>query len=191
MIFDSAGNLYGNTWGNFTQGNGSIYELSPHNGRWIETILYTFPSGEGRPFGALIMDSSGNLYGTSLNEVYELSPVNGGWTFSVVYNFFSCEINAGVTLGPDGDLYGVCQRGPGNDGSVFKMPANCNQTCTPSDLHDFSFSDGSQPFGPVVFDANGNLYGTTYYGAYTGFPCGFSGCGVIWEIAGATEAPRH
>ena len=192
VIFDAAGNLYGNTdGGGGPVGIGTIYQLVPHNGTWTENILISFQSGgPGRPSGTLIVDSSGNLYGTTFNDVYELSPVNGGWTFSVVYNF-SCEIQAGVTLGPDGNLYGACERGPGNGGSIFKLPPDCNQTCTPIDLHDFQFSDGSGPMGPVVFDASGNLFGTTYNGGYTGSPCGTTGCGVIWEIAGAADTPRH
>ncbi len=192
VIFDTAGNLYGTTWSGGTGLVGTVYELTPQNGSWVKKILYNFPDGEGRPFGTPIMDSSGNLYGTIIDSVYKLSPVNGGWNYSTVYTFASCAFNAGVTLGPDGNLYGACYGGiVGYGGSVFEMPPNCNQTCIPNDLHDFSFSEGTQPMGPVVFDASGNLYGTTLYGGYTGFPCGAYGCGVVWEIAGAAEAwPR-
>jgi uncharacterized repeat protein (TIGR03803 family) len=192
VIFDTAGNLYGNTWsGGGPLGIGTVYQLVPQSGSWLENILISFQAGgPGRPQGTLTMDSFGNLYGTSLNVVYELSPVNGGWTFSEIYDF-SCEIETGVTLGPDGNLYGACMRGPGNGGSIFKLPPSCNGTCTPVDLHDFSFTDGSGPLGPVVFDASGNLYGTTYNGGYTGSPCGTTGCGVIWEIAGAADSLQH
>ncbi len=98
-----------------------------------------------------------------------------------------------LTLGPDGNLYGVCEQGGfgNNYGWVFELPPNCNGTCTPSNLHNFGFSDGANPYGPVVFDAGGNLYGTTYRGGYTGSPCGTGGCGVVWEIAGAAESPRQ
>lgn len=191
VIFDAAGNLYGTTWDAGSGGVGTVFELSPQNGGWVKTILYNFPNGDGRPFGTPIMDPSGNLYGTTFGSVYELSPVNGGWNFSIVYAFNFCELNAGVTLGPDGDLYGVCKGQGVQSGSVFELPPNCNGTCRPNYLHSFSFTDGSLPTGPVVFDANGNLYGTTFYGGYTGAPCGAYGCGVIWEIAGAADVPRH
>jgi hypothetical protein len=156
--------------------------------------LVSFQSGgPGRPYGTLIMDSAGNLYGTGLGTVFKLSPVNGGWNFSLVYSFSSCEINAGVTQGPDGNLYGVCEQGGAGNryGWVFELPPTCNQSCTPIDLHDFAFSDGANPFGPVVFDGEGNLYGTTAHGGYTGSPCGTGGCGVIWEIAGVADIPRR
>jgi uncharacterized repeat protein (TIGR03803 family) len=193
VIFDAAGNLYGTTWdGGGPVGIGTAYQLVPQSGTWVENILFRFPNGgPGRPASTLIMDSTGNLFGTTFNDVFELSPVNGGWTFSVVYDF-NCEMSAGVTLGPDGNLYGVCEHGPNTyDGSVFKLPPDCNQICTPVNLHDFNFTDGAYPYGPVVFDASGNLYGTTANGAYTGSPCGTNGCGVIWEIAGVADTPRQ
>lgn len=195
VILDTAGNLFGNTWGGGgLVGIGTVYQLVPQSGSWLENILISFQSGgPGRPYGTLIMDASGNLYGTAITGgVYELSPANGGWTFSLVYDFSSCLIQAGVTLGPDGDLYGACEQGgAGNTyGWVFKMPPNCNQTCTPTNLHNFNFTDGANPFGPVVFDASGNLYGTTAHGGYTGSPCGTGGCGTAWEIAGAADTPR-
>ena len=111
VIFDTAGNLYGTTWSGGTGLVGTVYELTPQNGSWVKKILYNFPDGEGRPFGTPIMDSSGNLYGTIIDSVYKLSPVNGGWNYSTVYTFASCAFNAGVTLGPDGNLYGACYGG--------------------------------------------------------------------------------
>lgn len=204
VIFDSAGNLYGTTAGGGTGSVGTVYELSPQNGVWTEKILVNFtPELGDRPYGTPVMDSSGNLFGTtktggplSGGTVFELSPANGGWTFSQVYAFGSgminsCYPNAGVTLGPDGNLYGACTTHGLLPGWIFKMPPDCNQTCSPTDLHDFNSSDGSNPTGAVTFDPNGNLYGTAFYGGYTGYPCGAYGCGVIWEIAGAADVPRH
>jgi len=190
VIFDASGNLYGTTWGGGgTLGIGTVYQLVPQSGSWLENILVSFQSGgPGRPFGTLTMDSSGNLYGTAITgEVFKLSPVNGGWTYSVVSEF-NCGLQAGVTLGPDGNLYGVCTQ---FDGWVFRLPPDCNQTCVPTNLHNFDFTDGSLPFGPVVFDDSGNLYGTTANGGFTGTHCGTAGCGTAWEIEGAADIPRH
>jgi hypothetical protein len=80
----------------------------------------------------------------------------------------------------------VCQ-----DGGAFEMPSNCNQTCTPNDLHDFDGSDGRYPDGNVVFDAGGTLYGTTYGGGHMGNACSEYGCGVVWEMMGVANTPRH
>ena len=192
LTFDSAGNLYGVT----PQGGvglGTLFQLTPSNGGWVEHSLLTFSGSTGiHPYGTLITDAFGDLYGTAPDNgpngggtVYELSPSNGGWTFSLLYGFSSasCEPMAGVTLGPDGNLYGVCRVGGAhNNGWVYEVPPNCNQSCTPTDLHDFNFTDGNDPQGAVSFDANGNLYGTAFSGGTlncTEFP---GGCGVVWEI---------
>jgi uncharacterized repeat protein (TIGR03803 family) len=194
VIFDTAGNLYGTTACIFAcegQGLGTIYQLVPSNGGWVENTLLEFNASTGtHPIGTLTADQSGNFYGTASEDgpngsgtVYELSPSNGGWTFSLVYAFSSCNPLAGVTLGPDGNLYGVCQDGGANaEGWVFKMPPTCNQTCTPTDLHDFNGTEGADPQGPVAFDASGNLYGTTFEGGIGDCSASLGTCGVVWEI---------
>jgi len=196
VIFDATGNLYGNTafGGN---GTGTIYQLVPSSGNWMEHILDNLNGTTGvTPTGSLTMDQSGNLYGTGLNNgpngggtVFELS-ASRGWALSLVYAFASCQPAAGVTVGPNGSLYGACQVGGAfGYGWVFEMPPNCNQTCQPTDLHDFDGSDGAYAAGPVVFDASGNLYGTTYGGGNMEEGCDVEGCGVVWEIAGV--GARH
>ena len=136
--------------------------------------------------------STGNGFnGGEPGGVYQASPSNG---LSTVFTFTvgACRPFAGVTLGPDGNLYGVCMEGGAfGYGWVFEMPPNCNQRCTPNDLHDFDNSDGSVAYGPVVFDAQGNLYGTTGGGGIMGANCWEYGCGVIYEIAGVVDTPRR
>ncbi len=192
VVLDSAGNLYGTTIDLVIDAVGRIYQLVPSSGGWTENTLVVLNATTGiEPYGTLIIDDSGNLYGTAYNDgpngggtVFELSPSNGGWTFSLVYSFSSCNPTAGVTLGPDGDLYGVCDAGGANgDGWVFEMPRSCNQTCTPTDLHDFDGTDGAVPEGAVAFDASGNLYGTTWVGGIGDCTIGlYHGCGTVWEI---------
>jgi len=191
VVLDPAGNLYGVTSAAGT-GTGTVFQVVPYNGGWTENTVLQFSGSIGiHPYGRLFMDEHRNLYGTASDNgphgggtVFELSPFNGGWTFTLIYSFSTCQPEAGVTLGPDGNLYGVCRIGPGRNqhGWVFKMPTNCNQTCTPTDLHDFDFTHGADPRGTVAFDANGNLYGTTFAGGIgecTAFP---DQCGVVWEI---------
>lgn len=194
VVFDTAGRLYGTTEGG--SGLGTIYQLVPSNGGWVENTLIELDATTGtHPYGTLIVDQSGNFYGTAPGEgpngggtVFELSPSNGGWAFSLVYAFSSCGPETGVTLGPDGNLYGACGEGGTNAGGwVYEMPRNCNQTCTPNDLHDFNGIDGGEPVGPLVFDASGNLYGTTFEGGIGDCTGGSGGCGVVWEV---TPSPR-
>jgi uncharacterized repeat protein (TIGR03803 family) len=134
--------------------------------------------------GGLMRDSAGNLYGTTLTggdngggTVYELSPSNGGWTFTTLYNFSG---NGGsfavLIMDAAGNLYGTTiGDGAYGQGNVFKLtPSNGSWIYT--SLHDFTGgSDGSQPYGQVTLDANGNLYGTASIG-------GPDNKGVVWEI---------
>jgi uncharacterized repeat protein (TIGR03803 family) len=202
VIFDSAGNLYGNDSVGGTE-SGVIYKLTSAGPPWAEHTLANFLPGTGTsPSGQLIMDQSGNLYGTGeangpsgSGTVYELSPSGGGWTLSVVYAFgyyrdTQCAPFGGVTLGPNGNLFGACQIGGANGvGWVYEMPATCNQTCTPTDLYDFTGSVDCYAHGPVSFDASDNLYGTCYGGGNSGSGCNADGCGTVWEIEGVTN--RH
>ncbi len=138
--------------------------------------------------GNLIIGASGNLYGTTAEggqngggAVFELTRLDPGWTYSTLYFFSSCSSYGGVTMDAAGDLFGACYGGGAHqDGWVFEL-TNCSQGCSVVDLHDFNGSDGREPLGTPVLDANGNLYGTTAFGG-TG-NCE-DGCGVVWEIAG-------
>jgi hypothetical protein len=168
VVFDQQGNLYGAT----TDGGasncqslfdcGTVFQLAApaKNGNpWVETVLYTFkgvPSKDGAsPFGGLVIDSSGNLYGTTgyggagvctelgtnvgCGTVYELSPPKqkgGAWTETVLYSF-------------QGDR------------------------------------DGDLPAGGLVFDSAGNLYGATQFGGGRGSCDApfYQHCGTIFDLS--------
>jgi uncharacterized repeat protein (TIGR03803 family) len=200
VIFDHAGNLYGTTVSGGTAGGGTVYELSPNGSGWTKTTLYSLQGGsEGSaPYGGLIFDNAGNLYGTTNlgganngGTVFELTPSGGGsWSFHLLYSlpyhgtadWLLYGPTASLVMDSSGNLYGTTVLdGDFGDGNVFKLtPSGGGWTYT--SLHDFhGTADGGQVFGSVVLDANGNLYGTaTVGGAGDGCP-GF-GCGVIWEI---------
>jgi hypothetical protein len=201
VVLDRAGNVYGTTafGGTGTPEEcgstcGTVYQLMPSNGGWVENVLVDFDGTNGRgPYGNLIIDASGNLYGTTDSGgqiggnngdgvVFKLAPSGGGFTYSELYTFSSCNPVGGVVMNASGNFFGVCATGGAHqDGWIFEL-TNCSQTCGVSDLHDFSGSDGAEPEATPVLDANGNLYGTTVEGGIVNdFPC-YEGCGVVWEI---------
>ena len=83
MIFDAAGNLYGTTSAGGAHGYGNVFKLTPNaDGSWKETVLHTFHDTPGAyPYGGLIFDGAGNLYGTTRGDgsktfgsVFEITP---------------------------------------------------------------------------------------------------------------------
>ena len=67
LAMDTAGNLYGATFGEGAFGYGSIFTLTPGNGSWTYTDLHDFSGGAdgGNPTGGVALDANGNLYGTA------------------------------------------------------------------------------------------------------------------------------
>ncbi len=201
LILDTSGNLYGVAGGGGVYGYGLAFELTTSGSGWTENVLYTFQGGSDGlgPAGGLIFDNSGDLYGVTHNgggsgcygrqgcgTVFELTPSSGGqWIESILYSFTGGSGDFGgpqasLTMDAAGNLYGTTnQEGAYGYGSAFKLtPSNGGWTYI--DLHDFTGgSDGGYPLSDIIFDAHGNLYGTTEAG---GEGCLPSGCGVVWEI---------
>ena len=199
VIFDKAGYLYGtasaggNLACNAPYGCGTLFQLTPSGSGWVENVLYTFQGGSdgASPFGGLIFDPSGNLYGTTPSggsggggTVFILTPSNGNWTLGVVYSFTGSGNSPGpsdnLIMDATGNLYGTtADEGAYGYGSVFKLTGS-GGNWTNTSLHDFAGgSDGGNPAGSVVLDASGNLYGTTFYG-------GANGKGVVFEFTPST-----
>jgi uncharacterized repeat protein (TIGR03803 family) len=145
----------------------------------------------------LIIDSAGNLYGTTqysapygTGTVFELTPSNASWTFNTLYVLPPCGGLLGycgegpiakLVMDAAGNLYGTTRdRGAYAYGSVFEL-APSNRGWTYTSLHDFNGDDGRVPVSSLIFDANGNLYGTTAADG-TGGSCQTWGCGVVFEI---------
>jgi uncharacterized repeat protein (TIGR03803 family) len=195
LIFDQTGNLYGATpYGGPLHFQGLVFELTPStNGSWKEKVLYPFKKREGgtQPNGGLIFDQAGNLYGTSQGGwgcVFELTPnADGSWEKKVLHQFTGRKDggnpSAGLTLDGAGNLYGTTALGGNLNycngwgcGTVFKLTPNTDGTWTESVLYSFKDgSDGSGPRADVIFDATGNLYGTTAGDGITTF-------GSVFEI---------
>jgi uncharacterized repeat protein (TIGR03803 family) len=198
LIFDAAGNLYGTTYIGGARNMGTVFKLAPNqDGSWTESVLHSFNGSDGdEPFAGLIFDAAGNLYGTThsggasdLGTVFKLAPnQDGSWTESVLHSFSGKDgdsLDAGLIFDRAGNLYGTTLLGGASDfGTVFKLAPNQDGSWTESVLHSFSGShDGSHPAAGLIFDAAGNLYGTTDSGGKLNLCEGDrSGCGVVFKL---------
>ncbi len=185
--------------------------LPSHAQTGTEVILESFSQTKPNafaPYSGLIFDPAGNLYGTTYSggasgsgSVYMLSPVaGGGWTDTVLYSFTggtdgSQPYYAGVTLDAAGNLYGTTYHG-GNlagcggtgCGVVFKLSPGSGGSWEESVLYTFKGGkDGSFPRAGVIFDAGGNLYGTTSEGGNLTACSG--GCGTAFELTPTVSGP--
>jgi uncharacterized repeat protein (TIGR03803 family) len=194
LILDSAGNLYGTTQGGGSLQVGTVYELSPNaRGGWTETLLYSFKgNGDGAYPTAVVLDKSGNLYGTTsaggqyeLGTVFELTPSGGSWNETTIYSFVNAQAPNAVVLDSAGNLYGTTTYGGTNGfGTVFEL-SQSSGVWTEAVLYNFQYyngnHDGAYPYAGVTLDEAGNLYGTTNYGG-TGTNCPPGSCGAVYEL---------
>jgi uncharacterized repeat protein (TIGR03803 family) len=199
LTFDQAGDLYGTTERTVSGGVGTVFELTPTATGWNETVIYTFGSSGANdgafPVGSVTLDSSGNVYGTTTmggsadnGIVFELSPSgNGQWTENIIHTFTELaggfDPMGGLIFDSSGNLYGVTlQGGPVGNGTVFELTNDGNGTWTKRIIHVFGVGDGAEPNAPLIFDAAGNLYGTTSMGGKA-TTCGDNGCGTVFELS--------
>jgi len=196
LTADGKGNFYGvtTTGGNSTcppHGCGVVFELSPgSNGTWTEKVIYAFKGGTSDtswPETDLIFDGNGNLFGatgvdgSSFGAVFELTPGTGGtWTEKILFSFNNQGYDPGTHLAFDsqGNLYGSFLYTFGDTGGVFQLIPQSNGTWKVSLIYTFTGTngDGKSPYGGVVLDGEGNVYGTTYTG-------GASNHGTVYELS--------
>jgi uncharacterized repeat protein (TIGR03803 family) len=167
-----------------------------------ETIVHSFGGGQdgANPQASLISDAGGNLYGTTFyggndpscyhpglgcGTVFELTHAFGGdWTEKTLYNFNGTGADgvlpgAGLIFDGSSNLYGTTYAGGAyGGGTVFELTPNANGDWTERTLHNFGdhSKDGTGSQAALVFDAAGNLYGTTYSGGAYGY-------GTVFELA--------
>ena len=182
VLFDATGNLYGTTQNGGSAGCGgagcgTVFELSPMSGSWIDTTVYRF-TGEGsdgaNPYAGVIFDAAGNLYGTTKaggsqanGAIFRLSPAQSGWTETTLYSFQTQDgywPYGGLVSDPSGNMYGTTTSGGLNGGgTVFALRPPDTVTV----LVNLSGLIEGGPYGSLIMDAAGNLFGVAYDdGAY-------------------------
>jgi uncharacterized repeat protein (TIGR03803 family) len=158
------------------------------------TVLYNFtgaPDG-ANPFAGLVRDAAGNLYGTTYTGassgygvVFKVDPSS---TETLLYSFTG-GVDGGSPVGgvvrdTAGNLYGTTQYGGSSgNGVVFKVDKSGTETV----LYSFAggTTDGCGPYGGLVRDKAGDLYGTTP-------SCGASNNGTVFKVAkNGTEKLLH
>ena len=165
------------------------------------TVLHVFTGPDGAdPQAGVTLDSAGNLYGTTYRggalycaggsgcgTVFNLTHNSSGWVLTTLHAFEAGSDGAfpeaDVVFGPDGTLYGTTVNGGHGNGTVFNLrppPTVCRSvSCSWTETVLYRFtggSDGSTPrSGSLVFDRQGNIYGTTQGG-------GIYGLGTVFEL---------
>jgi uncharacterized repeat protein (TIGR03803 family) len=199
LVLDGFGNLYGTTSSGGASGLGTVFKVDTSG---TEIVLHSFagnPDG-ANPYAGLVMDDSGNLYGTTENggasgfgTVFKVD-ITGKET--VLHSFAGgssdgADPKAGVILDPTGNLYGTTFKGGSRGkGTVFKLDTTGAETV----LYNFTGgADGGNPFGGLTRDQNGTLYGTAEIGGSksgrSSSYIGYLGCcrGVVFSLSGTSE----
>jgi uncharacterized repeat protein (TIGR03803 family) len=193
LTLDAAGNLYGTTTSGGEFNYGTVYKVTATG---TESVLYNFCPQFGctdgaSPEGGLVVDSTGNLYGTAGSSgaygkgvLFKLTP---GGTETVLHNFGSSSSDgayptSNLTQDSSGNLYGTTYVGGASSaGTVFEITANGTESL----LYSFEGppADGASPFGGgLLRDTLGNLYGVTVGG-------GANGEGTVFKLTpGDTES---
>lgn len=196
VTLDRDDNLYGTAVtggsGSCEGGCGVIYKLTNIKGTWTQKVIHAFTGGDdgSGPGSRVTVDRAGKIYGMTpiggangLGTIYKIGPLSSGAsTFKVIHAFTGgadgSSGSAGRMILRDGHLYGAATTGGSNgSGVVFEL--------TPRALGGWDFRtiytfqgqpDGSFPYGALLFDGSGNIYGTTYYG-------GANGIGAVYKLS--------
>ena len=205
VTLDTAGNLYGSNYYGGAYNGGTIWEVAPGASGWTEKIIHSFEtngSDGSSPRSTLILDAKGNLYGTTYyggngagaeagyGTLFELTPQKDGtWTEQILYNFGATSTDAKAPIGnllfdTNGNLYGVTQLGGANSvGAIYELSPTVGGGWTEKVLYSFgaTSTDGASPRDGIVFDSQGNLYGTTIIGGL------YNNNGTVYELSPAGE----
>ena len=196
VTLDREGNLYGTAVsggsGSCEGGCGVVYKLTNSGGTWTQTVIHAFTGGEdgSGPGARVTLDRDGNVYGMTptggrygFGTIYRIhQELDGDWRFNVIHAFTGgadgATGSAGRMIFHRGALYGAATAG-GTYGSgvVFKLTPTGRGKWDFRTIYSFRGQpDGSFPYGALLFDNLGNIYGTTYYG-------GDNGIGTVYQLS--------
>jgi uncharacterized repeat protein (TIGR03803 family) len=205
LVIDGQGNLYGTTYygGNDFSPNvnnhfgwGTLFKYSSAG---LFSLLYEFNGPDGaNPIGREILDSQGNLWGTTWQGGIGWNPTLGGFGLGTVFKINSSSgtltnpvlfqmsngggnISGGMASDGQGNFYGTTYEGGANGfGTIFRYNSVSGQLTT---LFTFNRNpNGSLPSANVTLDGKGNLYGTTYQGGSHSSASNFC-CGTVWKYS--------
>ncbi|OYW07108.1 MAG: hypothetical protein B7X11_00540, partial [Acidobacteria bacterium 37-65-4] len=184
LIVDGRGILYGTTDQGGVSNLGTVFTVRTDGTGFA--LLHSFMGGASdgvNPEGSLVLDGSGNLYGST----YGGGVSNGGTIFTIkadgsgfalLHSFTGGGADGdfprgGLILDNAGNLYGTTESG-GSGGTVFKVKTDGTGFAL---LHSFTFgaSEGAGPYGGLILDDAGTLYGTTRTG-------GAWFCGTVFKV---------
>ncbi len=172
LVQATDGNFYGTTVYGGTNGQGSVFQLTPSG---TINVIYSFCSlascADGsQPFSAIIQGTDGNLYGTTnhagasgYGNVFKLTLSGTLTTLHSFHDLDGAYPQGGLVQGADGNLYGTTLNGgSANWGTVYKLSTDGSHFAV---LHNFvDGTDGGEPYSPPVQASDGNFYGSTWVG---------------------------
>jgi hypothetical protein len=208
LIADANGDLFGTTTYGGLFGDGTVFEITKTAAGYASTptTLVSFNQTDGQyPEAALIADANGDLFGTTkyggtyanggVGTVFEIKKTAAGYA-SAPTTLVSFDATDGahpfssLIADANGDLFGTTEAGLSFSGTAFEITKTAaGYASTPTTLVTFfNLTDGANPYGGLVADADGDLFGTT--ANYGGSPSGY---GTVFEIkktgAGYASAP--
>ena len=180
LVADANGNLFGTTYGGGASDSGTLFKI-PAGSNTITTLISFDGTNGALPYGNLLADANGNLFGTTAaggdynqGTVFEIAAGSSTVTTLALFDGTNgSEPYGGLALDADGNLFGTTSGGAiYGGGTVFEIAAASNAITT---LATFNDSNGYAPYAGLLIDAAGNLFGTTSSG-------GANEDGTVFEV---------